>query len=262
MGQRTSTSSTCYDCQDPIHFYSEDDLDSHQLSIHWCLECVKSDQQCEPFISYISKQNHIICECSSTSKLAHRTRGMSTYDSSTSSANIRKRFLPETFDGHHLAGLSNDDICKKTFDNARLTFAGKLDVGVHHRYYFDIAVPGNCTENYTPDDIMGCAVTCCFEAALHLLRGETVTTELCDRVIEKAILEDGAERARSISSVYMHDRYSSAMDILVDKEVPLVKKRLKVFDPNTTPNRDKRKRLVSHERTTTTLPQVSSCNYR
>ena len=205
MGLTPSTCCTCEDCPEPLHFASEEDLDHHQLSIHWCLECVAVDQQDQPFLSYEHKQNHVSCECSSTAKLAGRTRGMSTYDSSTSQA-IRKRFLPESFEGHHIVGLSSDAI-HHTMSNERLTFqGGQTDSSASHHYYFDVAVPGRVIDGYTPGDVMGAAVTCCFEAALQLLSNQSVTTDLCDGIIQQAIVEDGAEHSHSISSIYMHDR--------------------------------------------------------
>ena len=253
MGLQQSSSYTCNDCSEELHFLSEEDLDAHQFSIHWCMDCVNADRQLDPFVSYDIKQNHILCECS-TSKLAGRTRGMSTYDSSTSSANIRKRFLPDAFEGHHIIGLSSDDI-HHTMSNERLTFQGTPQTSAqNHHYCFDVAVPGSAVESYNPDDITSAAVTCCFEAALQLLEGKPVTTELCDNIIQRAIIEDGAEYIRSIAAVYMHERYLNAIEILLDKELPLVSKLNVEHAPSPHLSRETRKRPVSHERQVTELP--------
>ena len=169
MGIKQSKSSaTCSDCAEEIHFKCEEDLDAHQLSIHWCIACTDLNLQNNPFLSYEDKQNHIISSCSSTAQLAGRTRGMSNYDSSTSSANIRKRFLPESFEGHHIIGLSSETI-HGSLSQERLTFSEKAIAS--HFYYFDVAVPGSTIEDYTPNDLTGAAVTCCFEAAHQLLQG-------------------------------------------------------------------------------------------
>jgi hypothetical protein len=164
-------SNTCHDCSEPLHFMSEEDLDAHQLSVHWCLPCVQIDNQSEPFPNYGKKQNHIICACSSTSQLAGRTRGMSIYDSSTSSANMRKKFMPETFDGHHLAGITSDDL-HSSLSTARMTFT-ESEEGLNHRYFFDVAVPGTEIRNYTSDDVsFYCLIVfcCCW---VHVAVGES-----------------------------------------------------------------------------------------
>ena len=260
MGLLQSSSVVCNDCSgEPLVFSCEEDLDAHQLSVHWCMECVNSDHQADPFSSYEILQTHILCTCSTTSKIAGRTRGMSTYDSSTSSANMRKRFLPSSFEGHHSVGLTSDTLHSSATDE-RLTFA-QDQTSTGHQYHFDVAVPGSPVEDFSPDDVMEAAVTCCFEAALLLLRGESVTAKLCDTLIKRALVEDGAERSRSISAVYMHDRYLNEMEVLVDKEVPLVQT-LRVEHAPQSPylsvggdgSTRTRKRISNHERNLTELP--------
>ena len=221
----------CEDCSaGRVHFLDEDDLDAHAMSVHWCQDCVATHRQPAPFASYRELQEHILCGCASLSGLASRTRGMSIYDSSTSSHNIRKRFLPESFEGHQYAGLSTEfnpndgsnathhkrnnwsvgssvDLAGGALDprsrgSSRGSGRGSglgLDEELFdaeslrpdprqqqheprsqpdHCYYFDVVVPGS--QIFEESEVMGAATTICLEAAAQILRGRSVSKELCD----------------------------------------------------------------------------------
>ena len=240
MGARGSL----YECDDcssgRVLFLDEEDLDAHAMSVHWCQECVSAHRQPAPFSSYRELQEHILCGCASLSGLASRTRGMSIYDTSSSSHNIRKRFLPESFEGHQYAGLSTEfnpndgsNATRHKRNNwsvgssvdlasgAATTPAPASDLGADgqpppdHCYFFDVVVPGS--EIFEEDEVMGAATTICLEAAAQILRGRLVSKQLCDEIINKALVSDEAERNRSISAVYMRPQYRENLEVLVDK---------------------------------------------
>eukprot|EP00946_MAST-07B_sp_MAST-7B-sp1_P001617 g1617.t1 len=234
----------CEDCpHGGAHFLDDEDLDAHAMSVHWCQECVAAHRQPAPFASYRELQEHIICGCESVSSLASRTRGMSIMDTSTSSHNIRKRFLPETFEGHQFAGLSTEFVndgspvthrkrnnwsVGSSVDLAKLSSGAageeqRIEQGERqlerappdHCYYFDVVVPGS--QIFEEDEITGAATTVCLEAAVQILRGRSVSKELCDEIIHQALASDEAERNHSISAVYMRPRYCESLEVLVDK---------------------------------------------
>ena len=150
----------------------------------------------QPRIRVVPQLEHIICRCESVSSLAPH-RGMSIMDTSTSSHNIRKRFLPETFEGRSV-GLSTEFVsdgspvthrkrnnwsvgkrgpCKTS--SGVLVRSSPLSKGAStgaappdHCYYFDVVVQGQIFEE---GEITGAATTVCLEAAVQILRGRSVS---------------------------------------------------------------------------------------
>ncbi len=300
MGQASATSIGCPTCcargdgDDGCYFHSEADLDAHAFSVHWCRECADALLQQNPFPDFLGYQTHVLTDCKfSTSRLAGRTRGLSIYDVSDSSANIRRQYMPDTFEGHHIVGLASEGINNEV-SSSRLTFGGgggsanappaapaapaaaaaaaaalaaatggdasstavplpsdslfRQEEVLEHHYYFDMAVPGR--SEFHEAEVNGVAVTCCFEAALQLLRGRPVNSELCDELVQTALMVDGAERSRSIATIFMRERYREELEILIDTELPLVAH----VDQEDAPMIRRRVSRRVHERVPTKLP--------